>query len=91
MPYITEQEREWLDKHFVDTPIRSEGQLNYVITKLAHLYVLRTGTLNYSIINEVLGAMEGAKLEFYRTVAAPYEDKKCEQNGRISKIDGSVV
>lgn len=30
---------------------------------------------------DVLGTLECVKLEFYRRVVAPYEDKKCAENG----------
>jgi hypothetical protein len=39
--------------------------------------------LSYRTINDVLGALEGAKLEFYRRVAAPYEDQKIQENGDV--------
>ena len=32
---------------------------------------------------EVLGVLECVKLELYRRVAAPYEDKKCQENGDV--------
>lgn len=39
---------------------------------------------NYeSEMGDLLGAIEAAKLEFYRRVAAPYEDKKCMENGDV--------
>lgn len=34
-------------------------------------------------INDCIGACEGAKLEFYRRVASPYEDVKIKQNGDV--------
>lgn len=61
--------------------------------------------ISYRVINDVIGALEGAKLEFkrrkgpglnnvlnafdevktdfYRRVAAPYEDEKIKQNGDV--------
>ena len=39
--------------------------------------------LNYRVINDIVGAAEGAKAEFQRRVAAPYEDKKILQNGDV--------
>jgi hypothetical protein len=38
---------------------------------------------SYQSINDVLGALEGAKLEFYRRIAAPYEDTKIQENGDV--------
>ena len=60
----------------------SPGGLNYQISKVVAEYV-RTNTLCYNTINDVIGALEGAKLEFYRRIAAPYEDAKLQQNGDV--------
>lgn len=58
------------------------GELNYQISMLCQQYIVRHG-LKYQNINDVLGALEGAKLEFYRRVAAPYEAIKADYNGDI--------
>jgi hypothetical protein len=56
-----------------------DGELNYVVTKiLKQIYPLR-----YFHINKAIGVLECAKLEFYRTVAAPYEDKKMKESGDV--------
>ena len=41
---------------------------------------------SYSVINEAVGAIESAKMEFYRRVAAPYEDKKAIANGEVYTV-----
>lgn len=79
MPYITQQERGRLIN---DTP-NTAGELNYVFTKIAIQYFEEHGG-RYQQINDVLGAFEGAKLEFSRRIVAPYEDKKIKENGDIS-------
>ena len=58
------------------------GDLNYVLTKVALAYVEARGE-NYTHINDVLGALEGAKQEFYRRVAVPYENQKIVENGDV--------
>lgn len=58
----------------------SNGELNYLLTKIATFYLGKHGT-SYNTISDVIKAFECAKLEFYRRVAGPYEDKKAEQNG----------
>lgn len=58
------------------------GELNYEITRAIDSYVVRHGA-GYGAINDVLGALEGAKLEFYRRVAVPYETKKALENGDV--------
>lgn len=84
MPYIKQEEREFnaCDScgHFC-APIAS-GQLNFAISLYLNEYVERKG-LSYQTINDILGALEGAKLEFYRRVAAPYENLKMVQNGDV--------
>jgi hypothetical protein len=57
------------------------GHLNFQITELIKGYW--ETNQNYQGINDIIGALEGAKLEFYRRVAAPYEDKKIKENGDV--------
>ena len=60
----------------------SNGELNYLITKLALAYLARHG-ISYNTISDVVKAMECAKLEFYRRVVVPYEDEKRILNGEV--------
>jgi len=56
-----------------------DGNLNYLITRiLKEAYPLR-----YFNINRAVGVLECCKLEYYRRVAAPYEDTKITQNGDV--------
>lgn len=61
-----------------------EGNVNYAITKLL---VLAYQKNNYRDINDVVGALECAKLEFYRRRAAPYEDQKSFDNSDVYDTD----
>ncbi len=81
VPYITPERRDQLSK---DENVAAEnpGELNYVFTEVALDYLRRRGT-SYQTINDIIGALEGAKLEFYRRVAAPYEFKKMTENGDV--------
>lgn len=63
------------------------GDLNFAITALCHQYVLDR-MQNYKTMNEVIGVLECAKLEMYRTMLAPYENQKREESGPISFLDG---
>lgn len=81
MPYIQKQRRDELEAGFVASP-DTPGELNYMLTKLCVTYCAEHG-ISYQRINDVLGALEGAKLEFYRRLAAPYEDKKIAENGDV--------
>ena len=78
MPYILPSERVSYD---FTTP-RSVGELNYGITLLCINYLEKNGK-KYATINDIVGALEGAKMEFYRRIAAPYEDTKIMANGDV--------
>ena len=85
MPYVKPEERinEEKIKELLDgLNLETAGNLNYTITSIVHLYLKKHG-LRYSVINDCVGALEGAKLEFYRRVAAPYEDEKIKENGDV--------
>ena len=79
MPYIKPERRDDLN---CGEPPSNAGELNYVLTQLLIAYFKHIGG-RYQQINDILGALEGAKLEFYRRVAAPYEDTKIAENGDV--------
>lgn len=85
MPYIEKDRRLWLTGEGCELPTNC-GELNFVITTLLHDYLKEVG-LKYKTINEVIGVLECAKIEIYRMIAAPYEDKKRVENGPISELD----
>jgi hypothetical protein len=84
MPYIADITREILDADVssLSEKIETAGELNYVITRLVAGYA-RDGGVTYSNLNAVIGALECAKLELYRRLAAPYEDGKIKANGDV--------
>ena len=61
------------------------GELNFAITTIINDY-LESSKLSYAAINEVIGVLECAKLELYRRVASPYEDKKIKENGDVYTV-----
>lgn len=78
MPYI-----KGIDRNLsTNLSPRNPGELNYAITFLINTY-LRTKGINYQHINDIIGALEGAKLEFYRRIASYYEDRKMMENGDV--------
>ncbi len=88
MPYINSANRLDLAEitdEILCTEIRSAGELNYLITKLCIEYMSDNGK-SYQHINDVVGALEGAKIEFYRRYAAPYEDTKIIENGDVYSV-----
>ena len=66
--------------HDGDSP-KTAGELNYAITMLIKEYLGETP--NYQRFNDVLGALEGAKLEMVRRRLNDYEDSKIAQNGDV--------
>ena len=86
MPYISIEARETLAR--VRHP-NTGGELNYCITKMCDEYLVANG-LCYRHINEVIGVLECAKLEFYRRIASPYEDEKKTDNGDVYSKENIV-
>lgn len=80
MPYIDKERRTELDMA-ADVP-ETPGELNYAITTLCLDY-LEGGDKDYAALNEIVGALECAKLEFYRRAVSPYEDQKKSDNGDV--------
>lgn len=79
MPYVSRDRRaRVLLPHEDSTP----GDLNYAFTSLARDYLTQKG-VSYSTLNDVVGALESAKLEFYRRVVTPYENGKIQENGDV--------
>ena len=84
MPYITKQQREHGPTlEAVGGAANDAGTLNFLITSLCIGYV--GDDPRYGSVNDAIGALECAKLELYRRLAAPYEDKKIEENGDVYK------
>ena len=87
MPYIKSENRAKYERilhELIDIlkslPVEEvDGELNYVVTKLLkEIYPLR-----YFHVNKAVGVLECIKLEFYRRVAAPYEDMKIKESGDV--------
>lgn len=88
MPYIEKSDRRALDFSIESLAIRLAtydevaGKFNYSISKMLDIIIERKG-LNYANVNEFIGALECIKLELYRRIASPYEDKKIQENGDV--------
>ena len=95
MPYITQDKRRQLDSlinelhrtlvnmRLDDEGTNTEGNLNYIITRLLMKVYGQKDTTRYANINDCIGMLECCKLEFYRKVAAIYEDQKEFENGEV--------
>lgn len=80
MPYIKQERR---DAIRAGAKPQDAGELNFAISILVDDYLKDKGPLRYAHLNEVVGAIDCAKLELYRRVAVPYEDQKIEENGDV--------
>jgi hypothetical protein len=99
MPYIQKEDREPYDylvdklAFELNCSEQQAGDLNYVISRLCwslcghspenYQNALKVGERRYAQMNEILGALEAAKLELYRRIVSPYEDEKIEENGDV--------
>jgi len=91
MPYIEKKDREKFHTDVdlikqVAEKIETCGELNYVFTLICQQYLLKKG-IRYQNINDIVGALEGCKLEFYRRIASHYEDDKILSNGDVCLIE----
>ena len=96
MPYIIQEKRRQVDylidelrfalasMEADDELNNMEGNVNYIITSLLMKVYGDKDSTSYSSINAAIGVLECAKNEFYRKVAAPYEDQKEFDNGCIN-------
>ena len=66
MPYIKQEDRDQLTRG--DRLPMNAGELNYTISMICTAYFHSNGG-RYQQINDIVGALEGAKLEFYQKVA----------------------
>ena len=85
MPYITQQDRGnfmWIRQAIEDSPPETAGEIQYLIALIIHQFIYNKG-LNYQNCNDVMGALSGANMEFYRRFVAEYEDSKIRDNGDV--------
>ena len=85
MPYIKQEDRKRLNLPFPRP--ENSGELNYCIHILLERYLKHKGE-SYQTYNDMIGALECAKLELYRRRISKYEAKKVEENGDISFYKG---
>ncbi|PCI45906.1 MAG: hypothetical protein COB41_00520 [Proteobacteria bacterium] len=89
MPYIKKDRRNDIvrcDSYYRELipleNINNSGELQYAMAMLFKFYMKKKG-LNYQACNDIMGALAGAQMEFYRRVVAPYEDLKIKENGDV--------
>lgn len=90
MPYIVQADRDGIDEYVKPLVLELAGEpgnLNYAISTLCRDYLAveehQHGRVRYADLNTVIGVLESAKLELYRRMLSPYEDKKIAENGDV--------
>lgn len=84
MPYIKRKNREkFKDVELIALKCDTEGELNYVITKIIMGYLNKRGLIKYAMLNTIVGVLECVRLEFYRRVIKDFENLKKEENGDV--------
>ena len=90
MPYINPEDRVKIDQLVEDSEsafvlgmnLENAGELNYFITMIIRGYMNGHG-MSYQRLNDIVGALEGAKAEYQRRIVGPYEDRKRDENGDV--------
>lgn len=85
MPYITQARRESFQaflKSVQDLRIDTSGELNFLLAMLGQVYLAQHG-ISYRVFNDIVGALECAKIETYRRQIANLEEMKKQENGDV--------
>jgi len=86
MPYIKKEDRAKFEKAVEalrQASPDSAGELNYLFSMISMIFLAAKGEVRYQALNDVMGALEGAKLEIYRRVIGPHEDLVIKKNGDL--------
>lgn len=87
MPYIDQTRRDAIELPgtgvIAPREIKTVGELNYAITRLATAFIQNNGGVSYGSCAAARAACHDAAEELYRRVVVPYEDRKCSENGDV--------
>ena len=92
MPYIKKEDRLFYDALVdqivnilagLDNKQLVKGHHNYIMYTLALKLVNRLG-VRYATLQDIIGTFDCCKMEFYRKILAPYEEKAIDKNGDVS-------
>ena len=97
MPYIPQEMRDEIDQQIDDLvaiclkspgmQAKIDGVANYIITRVVLSLLRPSGGWNYAAIADVIKTFECAKLEIYRSLAAPYEAQAMLKNGDVKEYE----
>lgn len=89
MPYIPQQQRTKIHNTLLDDDFgglnwcpENAGELNFLVSTFVANYIRNCGC-KYAVLNEMVGALECAKMELNRVIIGPYEDIKIQENGPV--------
>lgn len=89
MPYIPQQQRVDIHNDLLDDELgginwtpENAGELNFLVSTFIANYIREKGC-KYAVLNEMIGALECAKMELNRVIVGPYEDIKIQENGPV--------
>ena len=91
MPYIKPEHRDCYDEEIksiveklisLDDKQLLKGHHNYIMFKIAEDLSWFLGK-RYATLQDIVGTFDCCKMEFYRRVVAPYEDKAKDKNGDV--------
>ena len=85
-PVIDELHRTLVDLQMDDELNNMEGNINYTFTRLLMMVYGDRNSTRYSQINDAMGVLSSVQAEYYRKVAAPYEDQKSFENGEVERF-----
>lgn len=87
MPYIDPARRDVIELAptglLAPKEIQTVGELNFAISRLMTAFIKNSGGVSYGSCAAARAACHDAAEELYRRVVAPYEDKKCLENGDV--------
>ena len=91
MPYIKQEDRTKFDEGIADIlgALQAEdnvkmGDINYVFSAI--IWSLFKDNESYTLGNNLVGVLECVKQEFYRRLAAPYENNKVCEHGDVPEF-----
>ncbi|MDB4408494.1 hypothetical protein N9165_00305 [Akkermansiaceae bacterium] len=85
MPYIAQEDRDGFEEFrdlCADLEPKTAGEIQYMIAVIVAEF-MKNSDYRYQNMNDVMGALNGANLEFYRRYVAPYEDECIAKNGDV--------
>ena len=86
MPYIPQTRRDGIDIELIAERLNwvpaNAGDLNFLVSTFIANYIRENGC-KYAVLNEMIGALECAKMELNRVIIGPYEDVKIAENGPV--------